>query len=65
MKYAGKKYAITAEVDEEIRRKAADFQTVTGTRYAIHPTFVTPYGVTDGSYTGSIQKIITTDDLFS
>ncbi|MBQ9308086.1 MAG: ATP-binding protein [Clostridia bacterium] len=65
MKYAGKKYAMTAKVDEEIRRKIVDFQTVTGARYAIHPTLVTPYGLADGSYAGSVQNVITTDDLFS
>ncbi len=65
MKYSAKKYAISAKVDEEIRRKIADFLTVTGARYAIHPTLVTPYGVAAGSYTGNIQNVITADDLFS
>ena len=65
MKFSGKKYTITAKVDEDIRRKTSDFLSVTGARYAIHATLVTPYGVADGSYTGNIQNMITTDDLFS
>ena len=65
MKYSGKKYTITAKVDEEIGRKASDLVSVTETRYAIHPIMVTPYGIADGSYTGNIQSVITTDDLFS
>ena len=65
MKYSRKKYTITAETDEEIRNKTSDFLSITGARYAIHPTLVTPYGVAEGSYTGNIQNVITTDDLFS
>ena len=65
MKFSVKKYTITAKVDEDIRRKASDFLSVTGARYAIHTTFVTPYGIADGSYSGNIQNVLTTDDLFS
>ena len=65
MKFSGKRYAITEKVAEDIRRKSSDFLTVTGARYAIHAVLITPYGITDGSCMGNIQKIITTDDLFS
>ncbi len=65
MKFSEKKYVITAKTDEEIRKKASDFLSVTGARYAIHATLVTPYGVADGSYAGHIQNVITTNDLFS
>ena len=65
MKYSRKKYTITAKVDEELRRKAADLVAVTGTPYAIHTTLVTPYGMADGSYTGSIQNVITAEELFA
>ena len=65
MKFSEKKYAITEKLDEDIRRKISDFLTVTGARYGIHALLVTPYGVTDGSYTGNIQNVITADDLFS
>ncbi|MBR1812460.1 MAG: hypothetical protein IJ773_01415 [Lachnospiraceae bacterium] len=64
MKFTEKEYVITAKVDEEIRRKEADLLSVTGTRYAIHTTLVTPYGVAGGSYSGRIQNIITMEDLF-
>ena len=65
MKFSGKEYTITEKAAEDIRRKSADFLTVTGARYAVHAVLVTPYGITDGSYTGNIQNVITTDDLFS
>ncbi|MBR5970923.1 MAG: ATP-binding protein [Lachnospiraceae bacterium] len=64
MKFSAKAYAVTEKVAEDIRRKSSDFLTATGTRYAIHEILVTPYGVTGGSYTGDIQKVITADDLF-
>ena len=65
MKYSGKEYSITARVDDEIRKKTSDFLSVTGARYAIHTTLVTPYGVSDSSYTGHVQNVITADDLFA
>ena len=65
MKYSGKKFTVTAKVDEEFGRKVSDFLSVTGARYAIHTTLVTPYGIADGSYAGHIQNVITTDSLFS
>ena len=65
MKFSGKLFTITKKVAEDIRRKSSDFLSVTGARYAIHPILVTPYGVTEKSYTGDIQNVITIDDLFS
>lgn len=65
MKFSMKEYLVTAKMDDDIRRKTSDFQAVTGARHAIHAILVTPYGIDDGSYMGSIQKVITTDDLFS
>lgn len=65
MKYSGKEYSVTARIDDEIRKKMSDFLSVTGARYAVHTTLVTPYGVSDSSYTGLIQNVITADDLFA
>ncbi|MBQ7183506.1 MAG: ATP-binding protein [Clostridia bacterium] len=65
MKFSRKEFSVTAKIDEEIRQKGSDFLNVTGARYVIHPTLVTPYGTADGSYTGYIQNVITTDDLFT
>ncbi len=64
MKYSSNRYTITAKVDEQMRGKMADLKTVTGTRYAIYPTFVTPYGITENSYAGNVQSVITAEDLF-
>ena len=64
MKYSIGEYAITKRVDEGIRHKVGDLQLVTKTKSSIHVTLVTPYGLKENSYSGSIQAVITGDDLF-
>ena len=65
MMFSREKVTINAGTNEEIERKRSDFLSATGARYAIHATLVTPYGIADGSYTGNIQTVLTTDDLFT
>ena len=65
MKYAGTEYSITEKVEMDIRRKIHDLVTKTGTKYAIHPTLITTYGLVNNEYANSIQAVITMNDLFS
>lgn len=65
MKYASAGYTITKKVDMDIHNKIQDLVTATGTRYAIHPTLVTTYGLVDNLYSGDIQAVVTLEDLFS
>jgi len=65
MKYAASQYTITKKIDENVRNKISDFLTATHTKYAIHVTFVTPYGITQNEYAGNVQSEITADDLFA
>ena len=64
MKYASAPYMITKRMDESIRKKISDLTTDTGTRYAVHTTFITPYGLTKNEYEGNVQAQITAEDLF-
>ena len=64
MKYASAPYMITKKTDENIRKKISDLITDTGTRYAVHTTFITPYGLIKNDYEGNVQAQITADDLF-
>jgi len=64
MKYSDYEYTITEKTDREIRNKISDLLTATKTKYAIHPTLVTTYGVVNNSYSGNIQSVVTMDDLF-
>lgn len=65
MKYSTQEYSITKKVDADIRHKVNDFRAVTGTKNAIHVTFVTPYGLVQNSFAGNVQSEITADDLFA
>lgn len=64
MKYAARTYAVTEQTDEEIRNKIEDFYTFTKTKYAVFPTIITPYGLTENEYAGNIQSVVTAEDLF-
>ena len=65
IKYSGSEYMLTEKTDMSIRHKINDLVAVTGTKYAIHPTMITCYGLVDNSYSGNIQSVITMDDLFA
>lgn len=64
MKYSSKPFKVTSKIDSDIHRKTWDFINATGTYYAVHPIILTPYGITDDSYRGEIQAVITAEDLF-
>lgn len=65
MKYSGSAYTITEKVDRSIRNKIHDLVLLTGTKYAIHPTLITTYGLVENTYADYIQSVITLDDLFA
>lgn len=65
MKYSETDYTVDASFDRNQKRKISDFLKKTGTKYAIHSTLITTYGVEENSYSGEIQAVITSDDLFA
>jgi hypothetical protein len=65
IKYSGAEFTVTEKVDRSIRNKTSDLVTLTGTKYAIHPTIITTYGLVDNSYAKNIQSVVTLDDLFA
>lgn len=64
MKYSEADYIVTAAFDRSQKRKISDFKRKTGTKYAIHSTLITTYGVERNAYTGELQAIVTAEDLF-
>lgn len=64
MKYSGQEYIMTEKVRKDIQRKIHDLQEKAGTKYAIHPVLVSPYGLVENSYSDTIQAVVTLDDLF-
>ena len=64
MKYSESEYLIDASFDRSQKRKISDFQNKTNTKYAIHSTVITTYGVVENAYSGEVQAVITAEDLF-
>ena len=65
MKYSETDYVVDAKFDKDQKRKISDFIKKTDTKYAIHPTLITTYGVEETAYSGEIQAIITSEALFA
>lgn len=65
MKYSETEYMVDAKFDRNQKRKISDFVKKTETKYAIHSTLITTYGVSDSAYSGEIPSIITSEDLFA
>ena len=64
MKYAKDKYELTADDDEELRRKARVFESKTGTRKAVTTVMITSYGLVRNEWANDIQRQVVMDDLF-
>ena len=64
MKFCDDEYVINAKYDKELRHKLTVLKEETGTKKALHLTLVTTYGLRFNEYSGTVQKVITMDDLF-
>ena len=62
--YAKDSYTITSEYAAELVRKRDVFQSVTGTKCAVHSIMITTDGVTRNEHWGDIQAEIQLDDLY-
>lgn len=65
IKYSTDDYSISKQTDESLRHKINDFVNITHTKAAIHLTLITTYGLVKNMYSGSIQNVITADDLIA
>ena len=64
MKYSGSEYALDEKDDEAMRNRRQQLKVETGTRKAIHSTFVTVYGVKENAYSRNVQSFVSLKDLF-
>ncbi len=64
MKYSESEYTADAAFDRAQRRKISDFMKKTKSKFSIHLTLITTYGIEENAYSGEIQSIITSEDLF-
>ncbi len=64
MKYSETEYIVTEKNEKDMNRKIHDLIACTATRFAVYPTLVTTYGITDSPYAGIFQAVLTMNDLF-
>lgn len=64
IKYSANEYRLSKDEDIKMRNRQSDFTDETGTRFAIHPVFITTYGLRKSEYSGGIVAEVTMDDLF-
>lgn len=64
MKFASEEYALDADDIASMENKKAVFRRETGTRKALHSTFVTTFGLAKNKYAGEVQSEVRLDDLF-
>ncbi len=64
LKYSKALYAISAEEEDKLRNRMADFEQETGVREAVHLTFITTYGLKENIHSSEVQSQVTLDALF-
>lgn len=64
MKYSEADYAPDRTFDKAMQRKISDLRIATKTKSAIHSTLITTYAIKETPYSGNIQSIITSEELF-
>ena len=64
MKYSSFEYEITPKYNRELRERCSTFRNVTKTRYALHTTLITHWGLKLNANTGVIDQTIILDNLF-
>lgn len=64
IKYSNSEYIINDKFEKSLNNKIRDLVSVSGTKYAIHPTLITTFGLVDNAYSNCIQSVVTLDDLF-
>ena len=64
IKFADSEYIIDKSTDSNLRWKRVRFQRATRSRYGIHITLITTFGLVHNTYAGEVQSQVTADDLF-
>lgn len=64
IKYSDSEYSLQKDEYLRFMNRLSVFREETGTRFAVWPTFITTYGLLQGSYASSVPVQLTADDLF-
>ena len=65
MKYSRDEYEIDASYGRQLQRRVEVFRRETGTKAALHTTFVTTYGLVQNEHATYVQSEVSMEDLFS
>ena len=65
MKCTSDPFEITDEYDAKLRSRREAFLAETGTRNAVHLTFVSASGLKRNANAFDVQSVVTLDDLFT
>ena len=57
-------YSISKDEDMKLRIRLSNFKTETGTRFGLLLTMITPFGITQGKYSGQVKDVVTMEELF-
>ena len=65
IKYSRDEFEIDAAYERQLQRRIEVFRRETGTKSALHTTFITTYGLVKNKYAAQIQSVVTMEDLFA
>ncbi len=65
IKYCNRKFTITKNYEENLRKKIAAFKTEMHARHAVHLVMLTTFGLNKNKYSEIAQKELTLNDLFN
>lgn len=65
MKFSTDDFTVDASYDKELRHKMTVFADETKTKYSLHLTLVTTYGLAKSPYSSRFQSVVTMEDLFT
>jgi len=65
MKYCQSEYVLTEKYEQLLRERNATFVHFTKAKEALHIVLITTYGLKQNKYSGSIDAIVTMEDLFA
>jgi hypothetical protein len=65
IKYCRDEYEINVGYEKQLQRRSEVFRRETGTKSALHTTFVTTYGLVRNIHAAVVQSEVTMEDLFA
>ena len=65
IKYSKDEYEIDVSYGKQLQRRIEVFRRETGTKHALHTTFITTYGLVRNEHSAHVQSEVTMEDLFA